>query len=258
MSAPEETFSVGFKQLSPDARMAGADFGETERANVPAKELRGLLRAADALAPTVAYPLVPELRIKAPTGRYVVQLKEGRLHFISWSSAKSRGGNPTPDQILAIIAGEEVEDDTTPTPAPEVSTSGASVGRWVLGTLLALVTIGSLAFSLTSYTKPPGNLLPEFSLMEPAPAARLMEQVAGNYETGTTPGDRRLQIGADGRVVWVKFGQDRSEVERREFTAQAATTAGQPALFTSRKSLIKVKDPTTLLLFGDAYLRVKK
>lgn len=260
MSEPELFFTVGFKQLAPDARTAGLDYPEKERTNVGGRELRQLLRAAQTLAPSVAYPLAPELRISAPTGRSVVQLKDGRLNFINWSSVKSRGGNPTADQIFAIISGEEMMDDTTPAEnsAPTVGGRSSHAGRWLLGAVCAIVIVGANAYSFYNYKKPPNNLLPEYRLLEGEPAKRLVENMAGAYETGSAAGDRRLQIEKDGRVVWIKFGPDRAIAERREFTAQAATSAGVDALFTSRKSLIKVKDRSSLLLFGDTYVRVAR
>lgn len=259
MSTTESIFSVVLKQLSPDARKAGLEFKDTEL-TVSGGELRTLLRSAEALARHVAYPLTPELRILAPAGRFVVQLKEGRLHFISWSSAKSRGGNPTADQIYAIIAGEQIEDDTTPAAVPGEAAGGQSSKswRWVAVAVLAVAIVGINFYSIWNYRKPPGKLLPPFRLLQQEPEKRLLENVAGQYETGGAPGDRRLEIAPDGKVVWVKFGPNRAAAEQKEFTAQGAESDGQPALFTSRNSLIKVKDPATLLLFGDAYLRVRQ
>lgn len=260
MNEAEPTFLIGYKQLTPDAKKAGLSFPDAERAEVPGKELRALLRSAEALAPKVSYPLAPELRITAPSGRYVVQLKDGRLHFVSWSSAKSRGGNPTADQIFAIITGEELEDDTTPVaaagPADEKKSSGTKT--YVISGVLAAVIMGSNLYSFWNYKKAPGNLLPAHSIVEPEPARRLLDRTWGNYETGGNPGDRRLEIGRDGKVIWVKFGVGRSIVEKKEFTVQGAKSGGQDALLTSRKSLIKVKDATSLVLFGDTYLRVVK
>ena len=260
MNPADSMFGVGFKQLAPDAKNAGVEYRETERQDVSGKELRALLRSVAELAPHVAYPLTPELRILAPSGRFVVQLRDGRLHFVSWSSAKSRGGNPTADQIFAIITGQEVEDDATPVAAAGKGGGDRSGGawRWVAGTVLLVAFLGINIYSVWNYRKPPGNLLPPFKILEPGPAKRTLEKMVGNYETGEAPGDRRLEIKKDGRAAWIKFGSDRAAVERREFTVQGAQTGGQDAFFTSRKSLIKVKDNSSVLLFGDLYLRVAR
>lgn len=261
MSASETYYTVSLRQLAPDATDAGVSYAEAERKDVSAKELRALLRSAAALAPRVAYPLAPELRITTAAGRFVVQLKDGRLHFISWSSAKSRGGNPTADQIFAIITGQEVEDDNRGSAAAASSgdvVKASSTWRWGVGSILVVVILVANFYSVWNYRKPPGDLLPPLRLLDGEPAKRLLENVAGSYETGDTAGDRRLEINRDGRVVWIKFGPNRAPAERKELTAQGAETSGQPALLTSKKGLIKVKDRTSLSLFGDLYQRVAR
>ncbi len=254
-------YDVTLNQLSPDARKAGLEFSATTRAGLTRKELRALLKAAADTATTVGYPLTPELRVVAPTGNYVIQMKEGRLNFVSWASLNSRGGIPTPDQMLEIITGEIVEGDTgLPEIEAPVRGEGGSKNwkRAALAVLLVAVVVGVNAITFLQAKKPPGNFLPSYTLLEAGPAERVFAGVAGNYETGGQPGDRRLQIASNGAVQWLKFGADRAVAERREFTTQAVEVAGAPALLTSRQSVIKIKDPTTVTLFGDTYVRVGK
>lgn len=260
MSKPsEQLYDITLSQLAPDAKKADFDYGTIERPKTTEKDLRTLLMAATALAPKVTYPLTPEIRIAAPTGRYVVQLKEGRLQFVSWASAKSRGGNPTFEQIIGIVSGEIAEGDpafeAAPTaPIDEKMSAGKSRGLFIA--LMVFIIIGVNGFTFWNAKKPPGNFLPKFQLIEPAPAARLLTSTAGAYETGRDPGDRRLQIAKDGGVVWIKFGAGRSVKQQNTFTVQAAESAGKPALLTSTNSMITIKDPTTLVYFGDTYIRV--
>jgi hypothetical protein len=133
----------------------------------------------------------------------------------------------------------------------------AGLGRWILGGVLVMVIVGVNFYSIWNYRKPPGNLMPPYNSKEPEPAKRLVESVAGNYETGGNIGDRRLQISREGEVIWFKFGQDRSPLERKEFSVQGIVSNGQDALLNSKRSLmIKVKDPRSLTLYGDTYVRV--
>lgn len=253
-------YDVTLNQLSPDARKAGLDYPAATRAGLTRKELRALLKAASETATTVGYPLTPELRVVAPTGNYVIQLKERRLNFVSWASLNSRGGIPSIDQMLEIITGEVVEGDTGlgETEAP-VRGSGSKNGKRIaLAVMLVAVVVGVNAITFLQAKKPPGNFLPRYTLLETGPAERVFAGVTGNYETGGQPGDRRLQIASNGAVQWIKFGVDRAIAERREFTTQAVEVAGAPALLTSRQSVIKIKDPTTVTLFGDTYVRVAK
>ncbi len=261
MSAPAApTYDVTLTQLSPDARQAGIEYPVTPRPGLSRKELRALLKAAAELAPSIAYPLTPELRVSAGAANYVIQFKEGRLAFVSWASLNSRGGNPTVDQILEIITGETVEGDSGLPEAEAPAGRGTTQGwkRALIVTLLVAVVIGVNALTWMQAKKPPGNFLPAYRVLEPAPAERVLTAVAGTYETGGQPGDRRLQIGREGTVQWIKFGVDRAAAERTDFTVQAVEANGAAALLTSRQSLIKIKDPTTVTLFGDIYVRVAK
>ncbi len=262
MSSPAvPVYDVTLTQLSLDARKAGLDFPGATRAGLTRKELRALLNAAAETAKTVGYPLTPELRVVAGTGNYVIQVKEQRLNFVSWASLNSRGGIPSVDQMLEIITGEVVEGDAG-LPEAELQTSDGGVSqnrkRVGLAVLLVIVVVGVNLFTFMQAKKPPGNFLPSYTLMEAGPADRVLAGVTGNYETGGQPGDRRLQIASNGAVQWIKFGEGKATAEKHEFTVQAVEVAGVPALLTSRKSIIKIKDATTVTLFGDTYVRVAK
>lgn len=106
------TFSLTLQHLARDGSMAGADLPLIELEEVAAEQLRALLEAMVALAPTVRYPAEPEMRIVSPHGRFLVQLRDGRTRFSSWSL---RGANRefTPDEIFAAITGIEQEAEAS-------------------------------------------------------------------------------------------------------------------------------------------------
>ncbi len=262
-------FELQLRQLSNDAREANLELPVVQRSGVSSKELRKLLTAAAATSLKVEYPLTPEIRINGPTGSFVVQLKEKRLNLVSWASAKSRSGIMPADDIYSAITGEVEEREpiyVPPTPAAAANRGAASrkepkaplrKGLIMMYTgILGLIIIGVNLFTLSELRRPPGNFLPPYRLLEPGPAERLLTSVAGAYETGSGNGDRRLQISKDGKVKWIKFGNGRSSAEERNFTVQGAESNDRPSLLTSRKSMIKVKDPITLTYFGDTYVRV--
>jgi len=256
MSNPgEPLYLVALKHLATDVKKAGADLPDAQLNYVSAKQLRTLLEAAAALAPQVAFPVEPELRITGATGKFVVQLKAGTLHFVSWSSSTKAGGKLTPAEIVAAITGQDTG-------------AGARGGRQAAAAeprgLRQMLTIGVLvaaivavnSFTVWFATRPPRTLLPKYTLMQPGPAARLLTDVAGTYETGSAPGDRQLEIQKDGGLRRVKFGPERTVLQKQVFSAKPAEVAGKPALVTNRKSLITIKDPLTVVLYGDSYQRV--
>lgn len=254
-------YDLTLTHLSPDAKNVGIEYGTFDRHGVSPKDLRALLVAATAVAPKAAYPLAPEIRITAPTGRYVVQLKEGRLQFVSWASAKSRGGNPTVDQILGIVSGEMTEGDAAfeaPTETATGDSTSSGFGRYSFIGLMVIVIVGINCFTFWNAKRPPGNFLPSYTLLQKEPGDRVLATVSGEYETGREPGDRRLQIARDGNVVWIKFGPNRSVKQQNNFTVKATDIAGKPGLLTSTNGMINIKDPSTVVYFGDTYVRAVK
>ncbi len=124
--------------------------------------------------------------------------------------------------------------------------------------MLAVAIVAVNAFTLWFVMKPPRTLTPKFTLLDPAPAERLLTEVAGVYETGGAPGDRRLEIKPDGGIQRIKFGLNRVPAQKQTYTVKAAEAAGKPALVlvTKNQSLITIKDPLSVVLYGDTYTRI--
>jgi len=252
-------FDLTLAQLSADARKAGADLPPIQRPGASKKDLRKLLAAAAVLAPTVTYPLAPSIRVATSGGQFIVNVKDGRLQLISWSTKLPPTANPSVDEIVALISGEEIEHGADLPDAPaakEAPNSSRQRKRILIGALLVVAIVGLNAITFVQARRPPGNFLPNYSLVAPEPAERFLARTAGNYETGSRSGDRRLQITRDGRITWIKFGAGKAAAEQREMTAQVVTTSGSEALLTSQQAIISVKDPLTLVYFGDPYTRV--
>lgn len=248
-------FQVALRHLSADVKKAGATLPDAQLNHVSVKQIRALLDSAAALAPTVVYPTEPELRITGPNGKFVVQIKAGNLNFISWSAKTKVGGVVTPAQIIDAITGENQESEYSAAPVARESKGGGFRPTLNLAALVvAIIAVNS--FTLWFVTRPPRTLVPKFTLLAPEPAERLLSDVAGVYETGGGPGDRRLEIQRNGGVQRIKFGAQRSVALKQTYTVKAAEARGKPALLTDRKSLITIQDPQTLVLYGDTYQRV--
>ena len=102
----------------------------------------------------------------------------------------------------------------------------------------------------------PGTVL---TLTSPTPAAeRLLSDVAGVYETGDGPGDRRLEIQKNGGMQRIKFGAQRTVAQKQAYTVKAAEAAGKPALVTNKQTVITIKDMQAVVLYGDTYRRVNR
>ena len=241
-------FTITLHHLSPEAKAAGLQYPDVELASVTAEKLHVLIDAMAALVGRDNGGATPELRITAPHGRFTVQVAGGQLRFNSWKT-RVGGFDLTAGQIFAIVAG--IEDDGS-------GSAAASEGRsrWLKLTLLVILIVVSNAVTVWMLTRPPPNpFLPDYKLLAPEPANRLLSDVAGNYQTGTREGARGLKIMADGRIHWIKFGLKGAIVEESDLTAKAAASAGRPALFTNGDALVEIVDASTLKFYGDTYRR---
>src|SRR3990172_1565761 len=99
-------FSVTLRHLTTDGRKAAADLPPVQLHYVAPEQLHALLRSVDAIAAMTAFPAEPEVRINGPTGEFVVRIKDGQLHLVSWSSAH-KGGPATPAQIMAAVLADQ-------------------------------------------------------------------------------------------------------------------------------------------------------
>jgi len=257
MTAAAE-FSVTLHHLAADLRKAGPEFPDTLPRVVAARELRELVEALTALAPRTEYPAEPELRIVGPHGRFLVQARNGGTRVSSWS-AQAGGANLSSAQILAMILGLE-EAEALPARAGDGAGMRPARGsaRWKLvGLVIAIV--GSNGVTAWMLTRPPPRvpvaLLPEYQLVAPERAHRVLADFAGEYDTGFAEGDRHLTLRADGNARWFVWGADRAARDEVTVAIQAAETRGRPALLADGLALIEMKDPITLVYFGDTYRR---
>jgi hypothetical protein len=253
--APEALYNVTLKHLTRDGSKAGADLPAQQLNHISGKQLRAVIDAIGALAPTVVPPAEPELNIAAPDGKFVVRVQGGALHLVTWSSQFKSGAYPAA-RIGAIITGEEAAN-TARREAAVIAGGGGGKGTVVL---LAVAILAVNAFTIWFVTRPKRTLLPKYTLMDSGPAERLLSSAAGAYETGTAVGDRRIEIDKTGQVSRYKFGAERALTNKQTFVAAAAEAAGKPALLlqSSRKALVTVNDTLTVELYGDSYRRVSR
>lgn len=262
MSSDSQTYAIVLRHLSADLKTAGAALPDVKMEAVAVKKLKSMLDALAALAPKVSYPAMPELRITGPDGMFVVKANGGKLELVSWSTSRPAGGALSAAQILAAITGEGLEEDTPSSSSRSGDSSAEKSAKKArnMFTMVALIVaiIGVNAFTVWFVTRPKKTLLPKYALLPPEPAERLLTSVAGVYETGAAPGDRQLKITKAGQAEWIKFGPERAVRDKKAFTVAAAKTGSSEALLTSRRAMIEIKDPITVVMYGDSYRRVTR
>jgi hypothetical protein len=250
-------FKVTLHHWTPGSPGADAYCAGQELPSVPPPQLRQLL---DALAAVVCSPddlARPELKIEAPQGRFLVTLAEGRLRLHSWTT-RVGGIELTAAEIVDLIT-EPPRPGAAATTAPAAPAPPARAGSMSSRSkliLLAIAIVGINVASLGMLLWPEPSLLPEYELLPPDSAQRLLAATAGEYETGGAPGDRALEISPDGRVRLKEYGPNRVVLGESSLLSRGAKTGGRPALLAGDHALIEVRDEVTLMLFGDTYRRI--
>ncbi|MBK8856289.1 MAG: hypothetical protein IPN11_00965 [Opitutaceae bacterium] len=254
------TYKLNFRHLTPDAREVGVRHADSELPAVDAVRLREILqdmqKAVAQQAP--ADPAAPEIRITSPQGVFMVKAANGRLRLHSWN-LKSGTREMTVEEILTTV-GEHAPDAKHAAKAAARQSSGngggalSSIPRWVKIAALVILFGTINAVSGWMLMRPPPDLLPPHEMLSAAATERLLNSVAGEFETGSRPGDRWMTIVRTGNVRIVKYGPKPDE---SLLTARAATVNGQEVLITSARSMIEIKDADTLVLYGDTYKRMK-
>lgn len=255
MTKPAEPlFTVQMSHLASDGRKAAADLPPVRLFYLKANQIHAILSSLEGIAATVTPPTQPEVRITGPKGEFVVHVRDGKLHLVSWSSKRS-GGAVTAAQVVENLTTREETEARGPVPR------SATTARSPLREKLTLFALGAAivavnCFTVWILTKPPRTFLGDYRPLPKESADRLLSEVAGAYETGKRPGDRRLEIRSDASVQRVRFGPGGAVKDQQIFTVQPAESDGKRVLVTSRKSMITVKDSLSVVLYGDTYNRV--
>jgi hypothetical protein len=253
------TFHLILHHLSPDAKEALASQPDHELPKATIEKLRELLVALEAAVGRMpaAGPAAPEIRIKTGKDTLQVKVTEGQLRFVSWET-KAGGVGLTVDQIIARVNLSAPRTEPAPRRAPRpqpVAAKPERIPRWLKVAVLVAAIVGINATTVWMLIKPPPDLLSEFELLPEAASHELLASLAGDYETGNHEGDRHLTIQPDGALQILKYSPKRVLVPENAKTARGALTSGRPALLTSDPYLLVIKDPNTVVLYGDTYKR---
>lgn len=254
-----QTFHLTLHHLSPDAKAASASQPDHDLPHATIEHLRELLVALSATAAklTAVTAAAPEIRIRAGKDTLTVRVSDGQLRFVSWET-KAGGVGLNVDQIIARVNFSAPRTEPTPLRPARVyqpKEAPEKLPRWLKVTGLIVAIIAINCTTVWMLIKPPPDLLAEFELLPTSASGDLLAMVAGEYETGTREGDRRITIKPDGALQLSKYGQKRAVIEGNTKTVRGALTSGQPALLTDDPYLLQIKDPNTVVLYGDTYKR---
>ncbi len=259
MDAP--TYSLTLHHLAPDAREASARMADLELPRVGADKLRSLLNelAAVAVRHRTDGSVSPEIRIRIERTELLVRARDGALHLVSWD--KSFGGqNLTVAEIMAQLErAASAPGVASAAPASAAGrASGVRAGKSGRGKIVLLIAavVAVNAFTAWNLLKPETDgFLPAHKSLPTEETRELLTRAAGEYETGSRQGDRRLIIQPDGSLILSTYGPSRTIVEQINRSAKGARYEGQPALVTSDPAMLEIRDRDTVVLYGNVFKR---
>jgi hypothetical protein len=264
------TYSVTLHHLAPGAQAAGVGYPDEQLNGVTTEQLTELLQALAQVAAslTIYEPSTPEIRIKTDREIYVVRTRYRRLCFVG-REALLRGEEHTIPYIIGTISGlaepelkaatpraPERPASASPTPAAGGSRAPTSAPPWTKIAVLAALSLACFAGGVWLLVKPARGVAPKFTKMDAAASAALLSRIAGEYQTGTREGDRRLIISADGTLRLAKYGPNKTIAEEIIRTARGALQDGKPALATADPYVMQLNEPDSIVLYGQIYKRV--
>lgn len=264
------SYSVTLHNLAPGATAASLAYDDVQLASVTPVQLRELLHAFSAVAAhlTIYEPSAPEIRVKTDQSVFVIRARYRRLCLVGWETSM-RGEEHTVSFILTTITGTaepaKAAPKAEPAHAPAAThppshvhappETGFHLPRWGKIALLTAVIIGLNVFTAWMLFKPAATTVPSHVPLAEAESRALLTKVAGEYETGSREGDRRLVIQPDGTLRLAKYGAQRNLTEERIKTARGALVDGRAALITSDPSVLVIKDADTVVLYRTTYRR---
>lgn len=264
-------YSVTLHHLAPGATAAGLQYPDEQLASVSPTQLRDLLNALSVVAAglTIYDPSTPEIRIKTDRDVFVVRTRYRQLCLVGWETTL-RGEEHTVPYIVTTVAGGMAEvtrvapvkverlPSASPVAADAKGTAGSS--RRTKIAIMAVLILGFNAATAWMLFRPTPTLTPSYELMGETESRTLLIKAAGDYHTGTQPGDRKLSIAPDGTLRFAKYGPGQVLVEPRVRPSSGAVVAGKPVLITSDKNpaIVEIKDADTVTCTNTVYRRIPR
>lgn len=265
-------YSVTMHHLAPGATAAGLQYPDEQLANVTPAQLRDLLYALNEVAAglTIYEPSTPEIRIKTDRDVFVVRTRYRQLCLVGWETTL-RGEEHSVPYIVTTVGGgaaevariTPVKVERIPTASPlgsDARTIAASNSRRIRIAIMAVLILGFNAATAWMIFKPTPSLTPAYELMADAESRALLIKAAGDYQTGTQPGDRRLSIEPDGTLRFAKYGPAQAITEPRVRPSGGAVVAGKSVLVTNDKNpvIVEIRNMDTVVCTNTTYHRIQR
>ncbi len=250
-------FLVTTVNLAPDTRRAAADQGTTDLGELSPDEFAALLERLRTIDPVQNHECDPHVIVVARAGKFVVRTSQGRLLLYNARDNTIPYAELSPGEIVAHL--DRSISTATPFSAPAavppapVSTPsrGIAVAILVAGLALNGYTLYSV-FYTESVNQPPAVTL----LTDATERAARLHDAVGTFATGNQPGDRAIEITADGRIRFIELGNHSPTGDTTD-TFRIGRHDHKLCLATAESGVVDVLNIDSLVYFRDTYHRTK-
>lgn len=249
-------FTVTTVNLAHDTRSASPGHGATDLGELSVEELSALLERFRAIDSLQNHDAEPHLIVVARAGKFIIRTSQGRLLLYNARDSTIPYVELTAEEIVAQLDRPVTTaapfDDDAQRPAAITPSRGIAVAILVAGLSLNGYTLYSVVYTESVNQKPSVTLLTDTTERD----ARLRDAV-GTYATGSQPGDRAMEITADGRIKFLEVGA-RNRAGDSTDTFRVGRHDTKLCLTTVESGIVDILNIDTLVYFRDTYKRTKQ
>lgn len=249
-------FNITTVNLTADLRTARADLGACDFGERDDAQLFAMLEIFRQINPVENHDAEPQIIIDAPAGKFLVRTGQGKLFLYN--------ARDTTEPYVELDSSAIVRELTRGHAAGETSAAAAEVAAATRtphkGIAISILVAGLLLNGYTLYSvfyiddvnaKPPITLVTDEKQL-----TALQNSAAGRYATGNDPGDRIIDIAADGHVRFFKR-TDNGKRPDGDDTYRIGRHDSQLCLTTRDSGVIDVQNIDTIVYYRDTYRRLR-
>ncbi len=255
-------FNVTLVNLSADASAADTAHDRSDLGELPAAQVQALLEQFARLDAVSNADAEPQINLSVRSGKFIVRTGRGKLFLYNARDSAQPYAELTAAEIVSQLLGEagaaaegDVADPADPAAQPAGRPRPANRGIAVAILAAGLAVNGYTAYS--AFNTQTVNTRPAVTLVtDPAEAANRLREIAGTYATGSRPGDRVIEIRADGTALFSAFGAKGARSYGSE-PFKLGRHGGKFALALRDAGLIEIQNLDTVVYYRDIYRRTK-
>ena len=248
-------FNLTTVNLTADLRTARADLGACDFGERDDAQVFAMLEIFRQIDPVQNHAAEPQIVIESPNGKFLVRTGQGKLYLYN--------ARDTTEPYVELNSSEILREILRPPPSSEEAAGAASAAAARRtphkGIAISILAAGLLLNGYTLYSVfyiDDINEKPAIKLVtDNKEASSLQSAVAGRYATGSDPGDRAIDVGADGRVRFLKRVAG-GEKPDGDDTYRVGRHDSQLCLTTRDSGVIDIQNSDTIVYYRDTYRRV--